>query len=732
MSHTRGGSVGEGLNVVRKSSKRSRIILGAAVASALAGLTASSVRAVNYSWTGSAGTSFWDVNSSWSPNTGFPGSADNATFGAGAVNFAVDLHATGQSVNAVSFTNATGSYNISNGSLSLGGALTQTGAGTNTISAAVNASLPWTISAGTLRLTNTGSNSNNFSGNAINVGTGANLTAAGGNAVRGYSNAVNASTVALNGGTFTASNVLPDGNGLLASWYDANIDQGAQGAGLGHKFDRLIPATGGIDGTTGLLNLVPTGYSPFTGQVALSDQGQQVFQNPGNVAYTTTDVRNIADGAISNHGDFGLALTGNLNVSAANAGQWFFGTNSDDGSVVYIDLNHNGVFDVTGDPSTTELIVNNNFDQGPTPRGGAATLAAGSYKIAVGWYEGRVTGSLLAGFQNPTTGGTPTDPNTYVLINPSDPAQAGMWSWTNTGGAAKYNGDYSTTNVSVSGSSNVVVDAVSAKFGTLTMSNGSTLNVSGNGPATFASTTASGTVTLNTSNRVRTGVISAGTAIARINKTGAGAVIADDLNAASGLTTTSIVSVQAGSFLAKSDGTNSTIGGAKISLDGGTFVAQSSSGIYGFHNYYFAGPNGTGLIDTITNLMALTPTAENGITGNMGWTDGTGGEPGDNISTVSGGSLGADNYSVLSRARMHITSATAGTYEFSSTSDDGTAIWIDLNHDGKFTYSSDPAQNELIVNNNVFPGRHSPHQQQHADRQLPHRPPEPGFDAGHL
>src|SRR5215208_4470346 len=149
MSHTRGGSVGEG-NVVRKSSKRSRIILGAAVASALAGMTASSVRVVNYSWNGNAGPSFWDVNTNWSPNTGFPNSADNVTFGAGAVSFAVDLHATSQSVNAVSFTNATGSYDLSNGSLSLSGGLTHTGAGTNTISAQVNASAPWTISAGTL------------------------------------------------------------------------------------------------------------------------------------------------------------------------------------------------------------------------------------------------------------------------------------------------------------------------------------------------------------------------------------------------------------------------------------------------------------------------------------------------------------------------------------------------------------------------------------------------------
>src|SRR5436190_10325191 len=132
MSHTRGGCVVEGQNVVRKSSKRSRLILGAAVASALAGMTASSVRAVDYSWNGNAvAPSFWDVGSNWTP-AGPPAGTDNAIFGAGAVDFGVDLHAATRVITNVTFNNATGSYLLSNGNLSIAGTLTNS-AGTNRI-----------------------------------------------------------------------------------------------------------------------------------------------------------------------------------------------------------------------------------------------------------------------------------------------------------------------------------------------------------------------------------------------------------------------------------------------------------------------------------------------------------------------------------------------------------------------------------------------------------------------
>src|SRR4051794_1136220 len=117
MSQTRGG---EG-QIVRKTSKRSKLILGAAVASALAGMTASAVRATDYSWTGGAAGApfFWDDQTNWSssPAATFPVSGDNASFGSGPVNMAVDLHAATQTANLVSFLNTSGSYSLNNGVL---------------------------------------------------------------------------------------------------------------------------------------------------------------------------------------------------------------------------------------------------------------------------------------------------------------------------------------------------------------------------------------------------------------------------------------------------------------------------------------------------------------------------------------------------------------------------------------------------------------------------------------
>ncbi len=709
MSHTRGGSVDGsgnwGQNVIRKSSKRSRIILGAAVASALAGLTASSASATNYSWVGNAGTSFWDVNTNWSPNTGFPGSADNVTFGSGPVSFAVDLHldplvvgSGQQSVNTLLFSNPTGSYNISNGTLTVNGTVSQTGAGTNRISAQVIGVGAWTVSGGSLALTNTApTSSNNFTGVSMTIGTGASLTAHGGRSGdptnggsatgdAGEVSAINGGAIVLNGGTFNARGVLSGQNMLMMSLYpDDNGDQ--------HRYLNEGPGTT-LNTGNGLLTRTPAGRREMAGILSYSDMTQP---SP------FVDVRTISRGAVTDDDNFSQLVSGNLHVTAANAGQWYFATRSDDGSVIWIDRNHNGIYENTGDPATTELVVDNNEYQGPTTRGindvrqgtPAINLPAGDYNIAIGWYEGGWTGETTAGFISPTLVGDPTlDTQVqrdnwltqYHAINPSDAAQSGMWSFDNSVANLKYDALYSNSDVTVSASSNstINVDALSASFHNLSLGNNSTLNVTGT-KASFAATSMTGTVTINNSADVSTGPVgNGGGTITRLNKLGTGNLKMTDLGTASGFSAASSISIQAGKVQALSDGTNNTISSATIRLDGGTFVAQSTGGGAGLLARYYNGPNSTALVDPISNLMALTPDGSGVLNQNIQFWDNN--NPNNHpaawphIQDVSG-ILGGDNFSVLWSGRLKITAANAGAYNFRTVTDDGSVVWIDLNHE---------------------------------------------------
>ena len=62
-----------------------------------------------------------------------------------------------------------------------------------------------------------------------------------------------------------------------------------------------------------------------------------------------------------------------------------FGTRSDDGSMIYLDLNGDGDFNDAGEDET---IVDNNGSHGEQERTGEIALDAGEYPIAIGFYQG--------------------------------------------------------------------------------------------------------------------------------------------------------------------------------------------------------------------------------------------------------------------------------------------------------------------------------------------------------
>lgn len=122
-------------------------------------------------------------------------------------------------------------------------------------------------------------------------------------------------------------------------------------------------ATSLVDPLSNLLALTPTRTSVFTGAINLPDPSASLVTQADN--YTV--------------------LWSGWFV-APTTGTYTFRTGSDDGSLVYIDLDGDGVFESGSTPS--ERIVNNNFYQGVNYREGTVTLAAQAYRIAIPFYQG--------------------------------------------------------------------------------------------------------------------------------------------------------------------------------------------------------------------------------------------------------------------------------------------------------------------------------------------------------
>jgi hypothetical protein len=117
-----------------------------------------------------------------------------------------------------------------------------------------------------------------------------------------------------------------------------------------------------------------------------------------------------------------------------------------------------------------------------------------------------------------------------------------------------------------------------------------------------------------------------------------------------------------------------------------TATAQAQQGL---SLSFYANQDATGLVDPLSNLLALTPTWTSNYTGAI------------NYPTVSTG-LGlsqSQNYTLLWTGWF--VPPIAGTYTFQTGSDDGSMIYIDQNGDGTFSSAS---PDERVVNNNFFQG----------------------------
>jgi autotransporter-associated beta strand protein len=200
--------------------------------------------------------------------------------------------------------------------------------------------------------------------------------------------------------------INPAGAGQAGRW-----SNGATADQLGEKWYNTTPAAAMLDYVAPqtsfpLLGMTPSSIGTLTTALDFNDD--------------SLDARNGAAGT-----DNFLGLwQGAINIGADEVGPWSFGTHSDDGSMLWIDLDQDGVFSTAG-ALGSELIVNNNGDHSPTTVLGTATFpAAGSYNVAVSFYE-KGGGALIQAKFAPGLGVAFAS---QALINPGDAGQAGRWS----------------------------------------------------------------------------------------------------------------------------------------------------------------------------------------------------------------------------------------------------------------------------------------------------------------
>ncbi len=196
----------------------------------------------------------------------------------------------------------------------------------------------------------------------------------------------------------------------LVPTYHVSTGSGSPASDTPNNFSS--PATYTItDGAT--VNSYTVTVSFFAGlnvKTYFGQAGQSLLAPISNLIGLTPSATGVQVNNIEYHGgtwavpgnpsgdNFAILWDGWFDVLAAGGqGDYTFGTSSDDGSVIYMDLDGNGSFADAG-----EYIVNNNYNQGDTARMGTVTLNRDSVHIVIGYYEGGGGYDMRAGWKKGT------------------------------------------------------------------------------------------------------------------------------------------------------------------------------------------------------------------------------------------------------------------------------------------------------------------------------------------
>lgn len=148
-----------------------------------------------------------------------------------------------------------------------------------------------------------------------------------------------------------------------------------------------ITRTKSVTVTVAASGLLGSAYDTIFGENLLNPISNLITATPNaafiqtaNIDYDGNFVGNVP--GITDGDSFSVLWTGWFDVNLEGAGDYTFGTESDDGSMIYLDLNNDGDFSDAG-----ELVVDNNGNHPMQSRTGTVNLTMESVRIAIGFYE---------------------------------------------------------------------------------------------------------------------------------------------------------------------------------------------------------------------------------------------------------------------------------------------------------------------------------------------------------
>ncbi len=213
------------------------------------------------------------------------------------------------------------------------------------------------------------------------------------------------------------------------------------------------------DSESALITVVPTGggglhvktYDTTADSSFFDPVNNLMAVTPSGSSLQTADLDVVGNfpaiyPGLTNNETFSILWEGWFDVSKDGPGDYTFGTNSNDGSAIFLDLNHDGDF---GDPG--ELIVDNNYLHPANIRVGEVTLRMDSVRIAIGYYENLIeseVASMVARFRkgkgleyaqlDPINGTSGYFFTSKPIVSPG---ATGLWDFASGGYPAEIQGD---------------------------------------------------------------------------------------------------------------------------------------------------------------------------------------------------------------------------------------------------------------------------------------------------